>query len=328
MDIYFDEIISYWIVGGVLLFGVLLNFVRQLAYSTFVRESYKGKQSKNKYIMNILYSYRKKMENASDKEKIINNYVDKCMYSLRFCGLKLYTWDKLCNLNLVSLIAVCSLLCVLAGYAGMTQRMIMVMVLAGLLAVSVLIMLNIWTYSAAKSNIIYFNIFDFLSGSEEAVKKLRAKISVENADTHKNNNTCEESTKEDSNKQNNYEENSVSQLKQVTEAKTSENEKQIKNNSNNNDSESINGISVSEKSEVIRKALTDAIYEAALEKMAVSYTQQTANKAVEASDNKVINILKNKEKKEDDKGNDGYLENGDSQTNNKLIEAIIRDILQ
>lgn len=157
MELIFGSDISYIMIIGFTILGGLMNVFRYIAYHIFIKESKRTKDSKNKYICNIIAMFRNR-KNVSN----VDNYVDKCMYNLRFCGFKLYTWDKMCSQNIVFVVALASILSILAGYGKRGQEEILLTILIGMLCTAMLIIINMSLSSKAKRNMIYFNLVDYI----------------------------------------------------------------------------------------------------------------------------------------------------------------------
>lgn len=157
MELIFGSDISYIMIIGFTILGGLMNVFRYIAYHIFIKESKRTKDSKNKYICNIIAMFRNR-KNVNN----VDNYVDKCMYNLRFCGFKLYTWDKMCSQNIVFVVALASILSILAGYGKRGQEEILLTILIGMLCTAMLIIINMSLSSKAKRNMIYFNLVDYI----------------------------------------------------------------------------------------------------------------------------------------------------------------------
>lgn len=157
MELIFGSDISYIMIIGFTILGGLMNVFRYIAYHIFIKESKRTKDSKNKYISNIIAMFRNR-KNVNN----VDNYVDKCMYNLRFCGFKLYTWDKMCSQNIVFVVALASILSILAGYGKRGQEEILLTILIGMLCTAMLIIINMSLSSKAKRNMIYFNLVDYI----------------------------------------------------------------------------------------------------------------------------------------------------------------------
>mgnify|MGYP006933183101 CR=1 FL=1 len=286
MELIFGSDISYIMIIGFTILGGLMNVFRYIAYHIFIKESKRTKDSKNKYICNIIAMFRNR-KNVSN----VDNYVDKCMYNLRFCGFKLYTWDKMCSQNIVFVVALASILSILAGYGKRGQEEILLTILIGMLCTAMLIIINMSLSSKAKRNMIYFNLVDYIdenlkpqfrqkdSAKKEGIQKEGIQKEGAQKDSAQKESASKDRAQKDGAKAGNLDNKDV----MTKNCRTKIGENKVVDNKNdkvlsiNKKKEKMSSGETTDYDKLshdrndrdaIKRAFADAIYEAALEKLA------------------------------------------------------------
>lgn len=286
MELIFGSDISYIMIIGFTILGGLMNVFRYIAYHIFIKESKRTKDSKNKYICNIIAMFRNR-KNVNN----VDNYVDKCMYNLRFCGFKLYTWDKMCSQNIVFVVALASILSILAGYGKRGQEEILLTILIGMLCTAMLIIINMSLSSKAKRNMIYFNLVDYIdenlkpqfrqkdSAQKEGIQKEGIQKEGAQKDSAQKESASKDRAQKDGAKAGNLDNKDV----MTKNCRTKIGENKVVDNKNdkvlsiNKKKEKMSSGETTDYDKLshdrndrdaIKRAFADAIYEAALEKLA------------------------------------------------------------
>lgn len=286
MELIFGSDISYIMIIGFTILGGLMNVFRYIAYHIFIKESKRTKDSKNKYICNIIAMFRNR-KNVSN----VDNYVDKCMYNLRFCGFKLYTWDKMCSQNIVFVVALASILSILAGYGKRGQEEILLTILIGMLCTAMLIIINMSLSSKAKRNMIYFNLVDYIdenlkpqfrqkdSAQKEGIQKEGIQKEGAQKDSAQKESASKDRAQKDGAKAGNLDNKDV----MTKNCRTKIGENKVVDNKNdkvlsiNKKKEKMSSGETTDYDKLshdrndrdaIKRAFADAVYEAALEKLA------------------------------------------------------------
>lgn len=286
MELIFGSDISYIMIIGFTILGGLMNVFRYIAYHIFIKESKRTKDSKNKYICNIIAMFRNR-KNVNN----VDNYVDKCMYNLRFCGFKLYTWDKMCSQNIVFVVALASILSILAGYGKRGQEEILLTILIGMLCTAMLIIINMSLSSKAKRNMIYFNLVDYIDENlkpqfrqkDSAQKDSIQKEGIQKEGAQKDNTQKESSSKDRAQKDGAKAGNLDNKDVMTENCRAKINENKVVDNKNdkvlsiNKKKEKMSSGETTDYDKLshdrndrdaIKRAFADAVYEAALEKLA------------------------------------------------------------
>lgn len=286
MELIFGSDISYIMIIGFTILGGLMNVFRYIAYHIFIKESKRTKDSKNKYICNIIAMFRNR-KNVNN----VDNYVDKCMYNLRFCGFKLYTWDKMCSQNIVFVVALASILSILAGYGKRGQEEILLTILIGMLCTAMLIIINMSLSSKAKRNMIYFNLVDYIDENlkpqfrqkDSAQKEGIQKEGIQKEGAQKDSAQKESASKDRAQKDGAKAENLDNKDVMTKNCRTKIGENKVVDNKNdkvlsiNKKKEKMSSGETTDYDKLshdrndrdaIKRAFADAIYEAALEKLA------------------------------------------------------------
>lgn len=286
MELIFGSDISYIMIIGFTILGGLMNVFRYIAYHIFIKESKRTKDSKNKYISNIIAMFRNR-KNVNN----VDNYVDKCMYNLRFCGFKLYTWDKMCSQNIVFVVALASILSILAGYGKRGQEEILLTILIGMLCTAMLIIINMSLSSKAKRNMIYFNLVDYIDENlkpqfrqkDSAQKDSIQKEGIQKEGAQKDNTQKESASKDRAQKDGAKAGNLDNKDVMTKNCRTKIGENKVVDNKNdkvlsiNKKKEKMSSGETTDYDKLshdrndrdaIKRAFADAVYEAALEKLA------------------------------------------------------------
>lgn len=286
MELIFGSDISYIMIIGFTILGGLMNVFRYIAYHIFIKESKRTKDSKNKYISNIIAMFRNR-KNVNN----VDNYVDKCMYNLRFCGFKLYTWDKMCSQNIVFVVALASILSILAGYGKRGQEEILLTILIGMLCTAMLIIINMSLSSKAKRNMIYFNLVDYIDENlkpqfrqkDSAQKDSIQKEGIQKESAQKDNTQKESASKDRAQKDGAKAGNRDNKDVMTKNCRTKIGENKVVDNKNdkvlsiNKKKEKMSSGETTDYDKLshdrndrdaIKRAFADAVYEAALEKLA------------------------------------------------------------
>lgn len=286
MELIFGSDISYIMIIGFTILGGLMNVFRYIAYHIFIKESKRTKDSKNKYICNIIAMFRNR-KNVNN----VDNYVDKCMYNLRFCGFKLYTWDKMCSQNIVFVVALASILSILAGYGKRGQEEILLTILIGMLCTAMLIIINMSLSSKAKRNMIYFNLVDYIDENlkpqfrqkDSAQKDSIQKEGIQKEGAQKDNTQKESASKDRAQKDGAKAGNLDNKDVMTKNCRTKIGENKVVDNKNdkvlsiNKKKEKMSSGETTDYDKLshdrndrdaIKRAFADAVYEAALEKLA------------------------------------------------------------
>lgn len=291
MELIFGSDISYIMIIGFTILGGLMNVFRYIAYHIFIKESKRTKDSKNKYICNIIAMFRNR-KNVNN----VDNYVDKCMYNLRFCGFKLYTWDKMCSQNIVFVVALASILSILAGYGKRGQEEILLTILIGMLCTAMLIIINMSLSSKAKRNMIYFNLVDYIdenlkpqfrqkdSAQKDSIQKEGIQKEGAQKDSVQKDNTQKESASKDRAQKDGAKAGNLDNKDVMTKnCRTKIGENKVVDNKNdkvlsiNKKKEKMSSGETTDYDKLshdrndrdaIKRAFADAVYEAALEKLA------------------------------------------------------------
>lgn len=286
MELIFGSDISYIMIIGFTILGGLMNVFRYIAYHIFIKESKRTKDSKNKYICNIIAMFRNR-KNVNN----VDNYVDKCMYNLRFCGFKLYTWDKMCSQNIVFVVALASILSILAGYGKRGQEEILLTILIGMLCTAMLIIINMSLSSKAKRNMIYFNLVDYIDENlkpqfrqkDSAQKDSIQKEGIQKEGAQKDSTQKESASKDRAQKDGARAGNLDNKDVMTKNCRTKIGENKVVDNKNdkvlsiNKKKEKMSSGETTDYDKIshdrndrdaIKRAFADAIYEAALEKLA------------------------------------------------------------
>lgn len=286
MELIFGSDISYIMIIGFTILGGLMNVFRYIAYHIFIKESKRTKDSKNKYICNIIAMFRNR-KNVNN----VDNYVDKCMYNLRFCGFKLYTWDKMCSQNIVFVVALASILSILAGYGKRGQEEILLTILIGMLCTAMLIIINMSLSSKAKRNMIYFNLVDYIDENlkpqfrqkDSAQKDSIQKEGIQKEGAQKDSTQKESASKDRAQKDGARAGNLDNKDVMTKNCRTKIGENKVVDNKNdkvlsiNKKKEKMSSGETTDYDKIshdrndrdaIKRAFADAVYEAALEKLA------------------------------------------------------------
>lgn len=286
MELIFGSDISYIMIIGFTILGGLMNIFRYIAYHIFIKESKRTKETKNKYISNIVTVFRNR-KNVNN----VDNYVDKCMYNLKFCGFKLYTWDKMCSQNIVFVVALASILSILAGYGKRGQEEILLTILIGMLCTAMLIIINMSLSSEAKRNMIYFNLVDYIDENlkpqfrqkDSAQKDSIQKEGIQKEGAQKDNTQKESSSKDRAQKDGAKAGNLDNKDVMTKNCRTKIGENKVVDNKNdkvlsiNKKKEKMSSGETTDYDKLshdrndrdaIKRAFADAVYEAALEKLA------------------------------------------------------------
>lgn len=313
METFIFENSSYIIIACLTLIGLVFAVIRGKAYRVYVRESEKAGKSQNRYIQNIICAYDKQTNDNLRDEITVDNvdiFVNKYIYTLKYCGFQLSALDRICGQIILIAGAVSAILSILAAYNGNGQDDILLTVMVGIACTFLLIIINISTAWRTRHNMIYFNFANYLTdlhgkGNADAVntdKEQESQINIP-ASEEKVISISDRKTEKISEK---AMQDSTGKKAEIT---SDENFCEINKDflaDNCKDSDN------KPDRDTIKKAFTDAVYEAALEKMAEQFAKKTANEGIK----KVQSMTAEQKKISDEK------------RGNELVEAIIKEMLQ
>lgn len=287
----FDEISAYIALASVTAIGLILNLLRVVAGNSFLRHSCELISKEHTQIKSNIY-------------KLLRE---------KYCGLRLSTWDKLCEMNLILVIGIGTISCVLAGYTNCPDTIVMNMVLVTLMAILIIGVFTVLTSQKSKVRIVTYSViekalFDKKVEDDKKIIKFsdidaKREASLKTAAHNLDNNlqgittpkTYEEMTQQRQPIENEF------NKKEALEEKNST-EKILEQQKNN---EKIKNM------ELINKALVEAIYESALEKLALQYTKDAAKPSQSIAQN-IVNKPQNNQ----------------HISNNKMVDAILKEMLQ
>lgn len=312
MDFIFKEEVSYIVIIGMAVFGVLLHFIRSMAYRKYIKESARIETTHNRCI-------RQLVDTAMSKKNVSNvdNFVDKCMYNFQFFGFKLYTWDKICGQNIIAESIIVGIMCVLGIYVKCGQDTVLLTLLIGMLCTSVLIMINMSSSTLARKNKISFNITDWI---EENIIHGDVK-NHEDEQVSSQPETGEElvqfNRNADRNSDNENEKDEHDKVKYTDNKMTG-----TKGEDDEEDGKKVLTLSSIKKADrqILQKAFSDAVYEAAMEKIASQVGIHNSESGTQNSAKKAHEHTKSHENKQEKRKTES--------AQSEVIEAFIKEMLQ
>lgn len=157
----FDRNILIYTMGGLFVFGILLNFVLRIIYFRMLRASRNMGRTKNK----LLKKMKIKFETFYKLNIGVNNvdaFVDKYINNHKFFGIWLITWENLCGQVIILCALIGSVGALLGGIYEVNRQGILSVFSVGILTSGLLItfwgLLNL----ALKKELIRLNVVDYL----------------------------------------------------------------------------------------------------------------------------------------------------------------------
>lgn len=254
MEYLFNGEFSYIMIVVLAIAGLISNCIRYFGLKTFLKESNGMHKSENKSIRRIREIFLDKLKNHQGEmnEIDVHNSVDKSLFLLKTCGFNLLSINGICKKIIILVASSTVFISGFGLYSGWEMDRVVVTLLIGGLCTILLITFEMGNLFKAKKEIICINIGDYFYQQLNCYNEIDENESVE-------------------------------EIKEIEECKITEfpktvslkNAKVIKDDEN----DKIN-------KEVIRKVFSDALYEAAFEKV-----EKKASEPQAAKDNDFIDAL-------------------------------------
>lgn len=157
----FNKSIFIYIMIGLCGLGVLIKIILQLVYGRLAKASYNMGASKNLLTRNM----KKKFETCYKLKIGVNNvdiFVDKYLFTHKFCGILLSTWENVCGQLLLSCVLIGSISTILGIINECGRNAILNTFAAGIVSSGLLIFFEGLLNISGKKEIIRLNMKDYL----------------------------------------------------------------------------------------------------------------------------------------------------------------------
>ncbi|SET29159.1 hypothetical protein [[Clostridium] polysaccharolyticum] len=157
----FDSNVLVYIMLGLGGVGILLKFIISCLYRSLIKATLHMGTTEHKMIKSL----RSKFETNYSMNLGVNNvdiFVDKYVYTQKFCGIYLYTWENIGG----QVLLICMLTGAVSAIAGLLyecgKSAILLTLLTGVVSSAVLILLEHCINLPVKKHVIRTNIKDYL----------------------------------------------------------------------------------------------------------------------------------------------------------------------
>ena len=164
MEYLFDGEFSYITIIGLTIVGVIINCIRYWGMRTFLKESERMQKSDNNSIKRIKEQFQDKLKNCKTnmKEMDVHNFVDKSVFMLKTCGFSLLSLNGICKKNIVIVGSYSVIISGCGFYMGWNPYNILLTGIIGVLCTTLLITFETGTLFVEKKSIISTNIQNYL----------------------------------------------------------------------------------------------------------------------------------------------------------------------
>ena len=165
MEYLFNGEFSYIMIIVFAIVGLVCNFIRFFGINSCLKESSRIQISENKSFMRVKNSFLDKLEkHQGDMNDVdVHNLVDKSMFLLKTCGLKILSINGFCKKSIVLVASSSLLISGLGLYESWEADRVLFTFLIGVLCTTLLITFETGTLFNEKKNIICINMRNYFN---------------------------------------------------------------------------------------------------------------------------------------------------------------------